>query len=420
MSGGLYVSGALLDGEPVGLRAEDGLIADLGPGVAPAPGDEVIDAAGMLLVPPFVNGHTHAAMTLFRGYGDDLPLMEWLERKIWPAEAKLEPADVYWGTRLAALEMIRSGTSRLWDMYWHGAEAARAVADAGLRATLSAVLIDGLDPKRGERLRDDAITSLDAIGEAGPLVAPSFGPHAIYTVSRESLQWLGEVSAERDIPVQIHLAETENEVADCLESHGMRPAHYLDEIGLLGPRTVLAHGVWLDAAEFELIAERGATIVTNPAANMKLAVGRAFPYPVAAAAGVNLGLGTDGVSSNNNLDMVEEVKLMALLQKHETGDPSVLPAAEALEIGRGRRSPLLGGTPLAVGEPADFLLLRGDHPSLAVGDPDAGLAYAAGAEVVDTTVVAGQVLMRGRRVDGEAEAVAEVRERAARLTAGSQ
>jgi 5-methylthioadenosine/S-adenosylhomocysteine deaminase len=412
----LCVTGALLDGEEIGLRTDGGLIAELGPGVAAQPGDEVFDAAGMLLAPPFVNGHTHGAMTLFRGYGDDMPLMEWLEQKIWPAERGLEPADVYWGTRLAAIEMIRSGTARFWDMYWHGAEAARAVADSGLRATVSAVLIDGLDPKRGERLRDDALASLEAIGAVGPLVRPSFGPHAIYTVSRESLAWLGEVAAEREIPVQIHLSETEGEVRDCLAAHGTRPAHYLDELGLLGLRTVLAHGVWLDAAELELVAERGATVVSNPAANMKLAVGGAFPYPRAQEAGVPLGLGTDGVSSNNNLDMLEEVKLLALVQKHAAGDPSVLPAAEALAIARGRRSSLLGGTPLAPGEPADFLLLRRDTPALEVGDPDAGLVYAASGDAVDTTVVAGRVLMRGREVRGEAEAIEEVRARATRLT----
>ena len=181
--------------------------------------------------------------------------------------------------------------------------------------------------------------------------------------------------------------------------------------------TALAHGVWLDDSELELIAERGATIVTNPAANMKLAVGGAFPYPRAARAGVQLGLGTDGVSSNSNLDMIEEVKLLALLQKHASGDPSVLPAAEALAIAQGRRSELLGGRPLEPGEPADFLLLRADDPALSAGDLVADLVYAASGAVVDTTVVAGRVLMRDRAVAGAEETVAEVRARAARLTA---
>jgi 5-methylthioadenosine/S-adenosylhomocysteine deaminase len=412
----LAVTGALLDGETVGLRVEDGLIAKLGPAAEPRAGDEVIDAEGLLLSPPMVNAHTHAAMTLFRGYGDDLPLMEWLRTKIWPVEAKLHPDDVYWGTRLACLEMIRSGTSRFFDMYWHGAEAARAVLDSGLRAAISIVMIDQLDPARGESMRDGMLESLDRVADAGPRVSPSLGPHAIYTVSPESLAWLAEVAAEREISLQIHLSETEDEVSDCLEEYGKRPAAYLDELGFLGPRTVLAHGVWLDEGELELIAAREATVVASPAANMKLAVGGVLPYPAAARAGVRLGLGTDGVSSNSNLDSFEEVKLFALSQKHASGDSSTLPADEALAIARGFRSQALGGTQLEEGQPADFLLLRGSDPELSAGDLDADLVYAAGGSVVDTTVVAGRVLMRNRVAPGADELVAEVRSRAARLT----
>jgi 5-methylthioadenosine/S-adenosylhomocysteine deaminase len=412
----LAVSGALLDGHPVGLRAEDGLIAELGPSVEPRPGDDVIDATGLLLSPPMVNAHTHAAMTLFRGFGDDMPLMEWLQRKIWPAEARLEPEDVYWGTRLACVEMIRAGTTRFFDMYWHGPEVARAVVDSGMRGVVSSVIIDQLDAAKGRELRNEVLASLDRIAHAGERVSPSLGPHAIYTVSSESLAWLAEVAAEREIPLQIHLSETEQEVSVCLEAHGKRPAAYLDELGFLGPRTLLAHGVWLDRGELELIAERGATVVANPAANMKLAVGGLLPYPEAARAGVPLGLGTDGVSSNSNLDSFEEVKLFALSQKHASGDSSTLPAAEALAIARGLRSPILAGAPLAPGGPADLLLLRGSDPELSAGDLDADLVYAASGSVVETTVVAGEVLMRARVVAGQEEIVAQVRTRAARLT----
>src|SRR5581483_4639918 len=276
---------------------------------------------------PMVNAHTHAAMTLFRGFGDDMPLMEWLRTKIWPAEAKLEPEDVYWGTRLACVEMIRSGTARFVDMYWHGAE-----------------VLDESNPAKLAEIKDDVLASLDRIEEFAPRVTPALGPHAIYTVSAPSLEWLGGLALDRGVPLTIHLSETEHEVSDCLAAHGKRPAAYLDDLGVLGPRTLLAHGVWLDDSELELIAERGATVVANPAANMKLAVGGLLPYPRAAAAGVSLGLGTDGVSSNSNLDMFEEVKLFALTQKHASGDPATLPADDALAIARGLRSPVLGGT----------------------------------------------------------------------------
>ena len=412
----LAVTGATLDGKVVGLRAEDGAIAALGPDVEARPGDEVLEGSGLLFCPPMVNGHTHAAMTLFRGFGDDMALMEWLRTRIWPAEAKLEPEDIYWGTRLACVEMIRSGTTKFVDMYWHGPEVARAVRDGGLRATVSSVIIDQLDPAKGEALRPEVLEVLDRLAESGSLVQPSLGPHAIYTVSQETLTWISELAAEREVPVHIHLSETEQEVEECLNAHGKRPADYLDELGILGPRTVLAHGVWLDRHELDLIAERGATVVANPAANMKLAVGGVLPYPAATAAGAALGLGTDGVSSNSNLDMFEEVKLLALSQKHASGDPSTLPAAGALAIARGRRSPALAGAQLEVGEPADFLLLRASDPELSAGDLEADLVYAASGSVVDTTVVAGEVLMRDRQVADADRIVAEVRARARRLT----
>ncbi len=263
------------------MRCEDGLIAELGPGVAAREGDRVIDGSGAALVPGLVNGHTHAAMTLFRGYADDLPLMEWLEQHIWPAEARLAPEDVYWGTRLACVEMIRTGTVAFWDMYWQPAATARAVADAGLRARIGAPLIDGNDPAGTAKLKEDAAAGLAELEGAPPTIAPAFAPHAIYTVSEPSLAWLAERSAETGIPIHIHLSETEGEVDACVAAHGLRPAEYLDRLGVLGPRTLLAHSVWLDDAERELIAASGATIVTNPHANMKLAVGATFDLPAA-------------------------------------------------------------------------------------------------------------------------------------------
>jgi 5-methylthioadenosine/S-adenosylhomocysteine deaminase len=425
----LTVLGASLDGETVGLRCEDGAIAALGPGVEPEPSDETIDAGGAPLLAPLVNGHTHAAMTLFRGYGGDLPLMRWLREKVWPVEAKLDAEDVYWGARLACLEMIRTGTTRFWDMYWQPAATARAVLDSGLRAMIGAPLVD-LDGDH-EKLRETALGSLDELADAGPTVAPSLAPHAIYTVSGESLRWISELSAERALPVQIHLSETEEEVGDCVAAHGARPAEYLDRLGLLGVRTVLAHGVWLDRSELELIAERGCAVVTNPVANMKLAVGGTFPYPAARQAGVAVGLGTDGAGSNDSLDLLADLKAFALAQRHAAGDPAVLPAAEAWRIATGAAAPLLTAEnhhahqvreeigpkldALRVGGPADFLLLRPGAHELAVGDLHADLVYAASGSVVDTTVVAGRVLMRGGLVEGAAEVVARAAERARRL-----
>jgi 5-methylthioadenosine/S-adenosylhomocysteine deaminase len=400
----LTVWDAVLDGERVGMRVEQDRIAALGADVEPAAGDDVLDAAGMTLIPGLVNGHTHAAMTLMRGYGDDLPLMKWLQDRIWPTEAKLTADDVYWGTRLACVEMIRSGTVRFWDMYWQPEAVARAVRDAGVRAAVALPLVDGLDPDKSDALRADAERSLEALVDAGPRVTPTLGPHAIYTVSEKSLHWVAELSSERDLPVHIHLSETEGEVHDCVAAHGVRPAPYLDRIGLLTPRTLLAHGVWLDDEELALVGERGATVVTNPVSNLKLAVGRVFPYAKARTHGIPVGLGTDGASSNNSLDLFQDVKHLALVQKHAERDPAAMPATEAWAVAIGARAPMLGGSgQLGVGEAADFLLVRTDVPELTPGDLTANLVYAASGSVVDTTVVAGRMLMRGGEIDGEAE-----------------
>lgn len=414
----LAVVNATLDGEGVGLRVEEGRIAALGPGITGREGEEVIDAAGMALVPGLVNGHTHAAMTLFRGHGDDLPLMEWLRQVIWPVEARLDAEDVYWGTRLACVEMIRTGTVRFWDMYWQPGAVARAVEDAGLRATVSAALIDVGDAAGGGKVQDVAERSLEEIGAPRELITPAFGPHAIYTVTEPALRWIADAAEERRLPVQIHLSETEEEVSGCLADHGVRPAEYLDRVGLLGPRTLLAHGVWLSEEELGLIADRGATVVTNPVANLKLAVGRVFPFAAARRHGVSVGLGTDGAGSNNSLDLLQDLKIFALIQKHEARDAAAVPAREAWEVAIGARSPLLDGGRLGPGEPADFLLLRRDTPELGIGELLADLVYAASGSVVDTTVVNGTVLMRGGEVVGAAEVLAKARERCRRLGLG--
>jgi 5-methylthioadenosine/S-adenosylhomocysteine deaminase len=409
----LTVENALLDGERVGIRCAEGTIAALGPGVASQSGDETIDAAGAHLLPPLVNGHTHAAMTLFRGSGGDLPLMPWLEERIWPIEAKLSAEDVYWGARLACAEMVRSGTTRFWDMYWHPVAPARAVGDAGIRASIGAPLFD-LHGSPAE-LRESALRSLEQLAELGPAITPALAPHAIYTVSEESLRWIGELSAERGLPVQIHLSETEGEVQDCLAEHGIRPAFYLDGLGLLSERTVLAHGVWLDPEELALIAERGATVVSNPVANMKLAVGGVFPHPAARAAGVAVGLGTDGAGSNDSLDLLSDLKTFALVQKHAAADPTAIDAAEAWAVATGATAPRLGATALEAGAPADFLLLRPDSPELGIGDLTADLVYAATGTTVSATVVAGRMLMRDGEIEGLEEIVVRAAEQGERL-----
>ena len=416
MSEALCVTGATLGGERVGLRASDGLITAVGPGVGPEPGDRIIDAAGDFLCPPLVNAHTHAAMTLFRGHGDDLPLMRWLTEAIWPVEENLDDEDVYWGTRLACLEMTRTGTAAFWDMYWKPVAVARAVTDAGLRATVGPPLID---PQKDSALagrNQGLVEDLDELAGFGDRITAAVAPHSIYTVGTESLEFAAGLARERGLPVEIHLSETEGEVNDCVDQYGIRPAELLDRVGLLTESSMLAHGVWLDDDEFELISARGSTISTNPVANMKLAVGRIFPYPAARRAGVGLALGTDGAGSNNSLDLFSDLKTFALAQRHAAVDAEAIPVHEAWSIASGARSPLTGASgTIAEGQPADFLLLDSTSPELSLGDFESNLVYTAAGSVVKTNVVDGEVLMEDRHVEGAAEVIAKARERAVRL-----
>ena len=290
--------------------------------------DQVIDGKKKALIPGFVNAHTHAAMTLFRGFGDDMPLKAWLEEKIWPNEAKLTSEDVYWGTKLACLEMIKSGTTTFFDMYHKFSASAKAIEEMGLRALLAGACFDHFNPElreRGkqavEKLYAESATFSDRIQYAA-------GPHAIYTVSGELLQWIHAFAKEHQVPIHLHLAETEGEVQDSIRQFGLTPVRYLRQLGILSPHLILAHGLYVDEEEIQMLADYGVTVVHNPASNMKLASGYRFKYREMQEAGVRIALGTDGCSSSNNLDMVEAMKLASLLGKAWRKDPEAITAKE--------------------------------------------------------------------------------------------
>jgi len=410
----LRVDDVVVDGVNVSMCCRDGVIDAIGTDKETSPADDVLDGRGMTVVPPLVNGHTHAAMTLFRSFGDDMTLDAWLRTRIWPAEARLHPDDVYWGTRLACIEMIKAGVGRFFDMYWYAEEGARAARDSGIRMVASQ-LVFALDNGPPGTSLAEAPDGFDALGGFGPLVEPGFALHSVYVSSEADMRAVADLAGERSASVQIHLAETEDEVTNCVAEHGVRPLALLARNGLVHDRMVYAHGVWLDAAELGLIAARGATVVTNPVSNMKLAVGRAFPYTAARNHGVALGMGTDGAASNNSLDMFDDLKVFALLQKHAANDPSVAPAEDVWRIATGRCSNVMGGHAIEVGAPADFLLIDAQATELLPGALVPNLVYAASGSIVDSTVIAGRVVMRHREVADEAEVRTEVIARAARV-----
>jgi 5-methylthioadenosine/S-adenosylhomocysteine deaminase len=371
---------------------------------------EVINGRDLAIFPSFVNAHTHAAMTLLRGFADDLELFTWLNDHIWPFESKLTHEDIYIGAKLACLEMIKTGTTFFCDMYWHMPATLRAVSEMGIRAALSSVFIDFNDPKKAKEFRARTRKFFRDIKDH-ELVTFILGPHAIYTVSRESLVWLKDFAADNNLLINLHLAETAKEVDDCVREHGLRPVEYLDSLGFLGPNIIASHAIWITEKEMDILAGQEVKVVHNPASNMKLGSG-IFPFKEISRRGILLSLGTDGCSSNNNLDMLEEMKIAALQAKLHDYDPTVFTAAQALQCAtlNGARTFGLDMGKIAEGMLADCILVNLNHYSLIPRhDLVSNLVYSASSECIDTTICNGRILMRGRKVPGEEKIIEEVR-----------
>ncbi len=412
----LLIKDVLLEGRETSVYVDDNIIAEIG---KKREADTVLDGRGKACIPGLINAHTHAAMTLLRGYAEDMNLREWLETRIWPAEAKLTPEDIYWGTKLACLEMIKSGTTTFNDMYFFMEEAAKAALDMGLRAVLSYGIIDLFDAEKAEEeLRATEIFLRFVEGLDSDLVTAALGPHTIYSVSRGTLESLREMAVDRGLKIHIHLAETEREIQQSQEMYGMGPVPALDQMGLLGPWLVAAHCVWLDEADTRLMGERQVSAVHNPTSNMKLCVGRAFPYQSLRKAGVTTALGTDGASSNNNLDMFEAMKLASLLQKFSTDIPSALKSEEVMGMATegGARALDIPAGRIEEGRLADIVLVSLRRPEMVpLFNLTYNLTYAANGSVVDTVICDGRVLMEGRKVPGEEEILEEASRRSQAL-----
>ncbi|MEM3452577.1 MAG: amidohydrolase family protein, partial [Candidatus Hadarchaeum sp.] len=360
--------------------------------------DQVIDARGKAVLPGLINGHTHLAMTLLRGFADDMPLDKWLSDKIWPMEKKMGPRDCYVGALLGSLEMIKSGTTCFADNYFHMDQVARAVMKAGLRGVLSYGMIDrGDQQKMKEEIRIGRNFVRAFHGKARGRILAMFGPHAPYTCSTECLQKVKELAKEFGVGIHIHLAESSEEVKQTTEKYGKRPVEYLNSIGFLGPEVLAAHCIWVTDKEIKLLKDNGVKPVHNPTSNMKMGSGIA-PVPEMLASGIPVALGTDGAASNNSLDMFKEMKLASLLAKARRLDPTVLPAMKALEMATINGAAALGlqaelGS-LEVGKKADLIIVDLRKPHLSpMHDIVSHLVYSASGSDVDTVIVDGKILM---------------------------
>jgi len=366
---------------------------------------ETIDTAGQIVLPGLVNTHGHAPMVLYRGLADDLPLMDWLTRYIFPAEAStVSPEMVGVGTRLAALEMIQSGTTTFTDMYYFEEEIAKAAKAAGLRAVLGETIIKF--PVADAKTPADGLVRTEAFIKSflnDALITPAVAPHSAYTLDKSVLLACRDLALKYNVPLITHLAETEDEVRIIREQSGLTPTGYLESIGFWGPRTIAAHGVWVNDDDIAILKKRRIGVAHNPESNMKLASGTA-PVPKYLAAGVALGLGTDGAASNNDLDMFEAMRQAAFLHKLQSRDPRAVPAPVVLEMATIGGARVLGlereiGS-IEAGKRADLIVVGVKRArQTPLYDPISHLVYATHGDDVETTIVNGKILMRDRRVE---------------------
>ena len=363
-----------------------------------------IDARGEIVMPGLINGHAHAAMSLFRGLADDVSLNDWLQKYIFPAEARnVTPDFVTWGTRLGVLEMLRGGITTYADMYYFEDEVARATKAAGMRGVLGETIIDFPAPDNKSVPQALAYTEKYIQQWQGdPLITPAIAPHSIYTCSTKTLQQVAAVAHKYHAPILIHLAEAPFEGEQSRAKYGLSPTAYLENIGVLGPDITAAHCVWVDTGDIKLLASRDVGCVHNPSSNMKLASG-ASPVVDLIAGGVAVGLGTDGAASNNDLDMFEEMDIAAKLQKLVRMDPRALPAEQVVAMAtiNGARAlhmeKQIGS--LEAGKKADVILIRADAPhATPMYNVYSQLVYALKASDVDTVIVGGKIVMQHRQM----------------------
>lgn len=394
-------------------------IAEVGPGIhsrlaveGKASAVEVIEASGKLVIPGFVNAHTHAAMTLLRSYADDLPLHTWLTQKIWPVEARLTGDDVYWGTMLAIVEMMRAGVTTFADMYFFMDHVARAVAESGARAVIAPGMFDRSD--WSEQI--EAVRLLAEAWHEGAdgRIRVMFGPHAPYS-ALGGFKPVTRAAKELGLRIHIHLSETRKEVEDTLREHGVTPIALAEREGLFDVPVLAAHCVHVTPEDMEVMARRGVAVAHNPTSNMKLGSGRA-PVQAMLDRGILVALGTDGTSSNNNLDLLEEARLAAFLAKME-GEPSQLPAPVCLDMATINGAKALGLENVGALRPgfaADIAIIdtSGAH-WVPPHDPCANLIYSGNSRDVETLLIDGELVMEGgvlRTVDEE-RILKEARER---------
>jgi len=373
---------------------------------------EVVDCTGMTAMPGLVNMHTHAAMSMMRGVGEDIFFHEWIDR-IWDIESKIDEEYVYHATRVACLEMIKTGTTTFNDHYWHMPMAHKAAVEMGLRPVLAYVICDRNDPEESERQKIQCRQMYEEALKWNDQSLFAIAIHAIYSVREEMMLWAVRFARERGLKIHIHVSETRKEVEDCMAQHGgLSPVEYLDSLGALGPDVIAAHTLWLSDDDVRILGERGVTCVHNVNSNLKLASGYRFMYNELRDAGANVCLGTDGCASSNNLDMLETMKTSAMIQKAWRDDPSAMPLDELMAMATENAGKALGIDigKIEEGAFADLLIVdTRNYNFLSPGSFEANLVYSAHSDCINSMICNGKFVMRDRIVPGEKEILAEAK-----------
>ena len=409
----IFCGGVLSD-----IRIEGSRIAGIVPsacdssGPVPASGVEVVDCRGKTAMPAFVNMHTHAGMSLMRGIEEDVQLKDWIDR-IWQVESHIDGDFVYHATKVACLEMIRTGTVTFNDQYWYPMMARKAAVEMGLRPVISYVVLDHNNKEEAEFQKDECIrTYEESLGwKDGGIFSMAF--HAIYSVSEEMMLWSADFARKHGLKLHIHLSETEKEVRDCMAGHnGLSPVEYLDRLGILGPDVIAAHTLWLSDEDVRILGDRRVNCVHNINSNTKLASGYRFRYNELRDAGANVCIGTDGCASSNNLDMLEAMKTTALFQKAWRENPKALPLYELVSLATRNGADALGLDTgrLEVGMQADICIVNTDSSFfLSSGSFLSNFIYSAHSDCIDSLISMGRFVMRNRKVEGEESILRDAR-----------
>jgi 5-methylthioadenosine/S-adenosylhomocysteine deaminase len=380
---------------------------------------EVYNCSGKVAIPGFINMHTHAGMSLMRGIGEDMVFQDWIS-KIWAVEEKFDAEFVYWSTKVACLEMIRTGTTTFNDQYWFFPAAHKAASELGVRHSLGYDMMDRGSAAEAERQKDQCLRWYEharEIWQEGSIYEVAF--HAVYSVSEPMIRWISEFARERNLNLHIHLSETRKEVEDCKAAHGgLTPVEYLEELGVLGPNLLAAHTLWLTEHDIELLASRGVHCIHNINSNAKISSGYKFLYNELRDAGVNICIGTDGCASSNNLDILEAMKTSALFQKAWRDDPKSMPLEELLAMAtvNGAKALKINAGRLEEGALADISIVDTDNTFfLSPGSFLANFIYSAHSDCIDSVICGGKFVMRHREIEGEREILSEARKQIKRM-----